>query len=196
MKSNISPDSFFDGLEMWKAELTVLRNIFLSAGLDETMKWGTPTYTYNGKNIVGIAGFKSHFAVWFHNGYFLKDPHGVLVNAQENKTNALRQMRFSSIDDIDREILLVYVNEAIENQKQGKVFKPNREKPLTIPPELKSFLENNPALKDSFDSMGKGKQREFAEYISTAKQDKTKNARLEKIIPLLEKGIGLNDKYR
>src|SRR5690606_42077740 len=76
MKSNISPDSFFDGLEMWKAELTVLRNIFLSAGLDETMKWGTPTYTYNGKNIVGIAGFKSHFAVWFHNGYFLKDPHG------------------------------------------------------------------------------------------------------------------------
>ena len=196
MKSITSADSFFDGLEVWKSELTVLRNILLSAGLEETIKWGTPTYTHEGKNIVGIAGFKSYFGIWFHHGFFLKDPFGVLVNAQEDKTKALRQMRFKSIEDIDRDIVLTYVNESIDNQKLGKTFKPERNNPLVIPPELESLLDSNTSLKDSFNSMGKGKQREYAEYISTAKQDKTKNARLEKIIPLLEKGVGLHDKYR
>lgn len=196
MKSITSADSFFDGLEAWKAELTVLRNVLLSTDLDETMKWGTPTYTYHGANIVGIAGFKTYFGIWFHNGLFLKDPFKVLINAQKDTTKALRQLRFTSIDDIDREIILTYVDEAIENHKQGKKFTPDRNKPVIIPPELESLLDNNISLKESFNAMGKGKQREYAEYISMAKQDKTKLSRLEKIIPLLQKGVGLNDKYR
>lgn len=196
MKSLTNADSFFEGLETWKAELTVLRNILLSAELEETIKWGTPVYMYNGKNVVGIAGFKAHFAVWFHNGGFLKDSEGVLVNAQEGKTNGLRQMRFTSIDDIDRDILLTYVYESIENLKQGKVFKPNRNKPLIIPAELDAILTSDPSLKDAFAALSKGKQREYADYISSAKQDKTKTARLEKIIPMIEKGVGMNDKYR
>lgn len=196
MKLNATVDSFFDGLEIWKPELTVLRNILLSAELDETLKWGMPTYMYYGKNVVGIAGFKSHFSVWFHNGGILKDPEGILVNTQEGKTNGLRQMRFKSINDIDRDLLLTYVYESIENIKQGTVFKPVRNKPLVIPAELQSALDGNPTLKESFHSMGKGKQREFADYISTAKQDKTKNSRLAKIVPMIENGEGLNDKYR
>lgn len=196
MKSTQSADSFFEGLEAWKAELTVLRNILLATDLEETMKWGTPTYSFNNKNVVSIAGFKSYFGMWFHNGIFLKDPHGVLINAQQDKTKALRQMRFESIDDIDRDSLLSYIYESIENQKQGKVFKVDRNKPLVIPAELSQLLDSHIALKESFESMGKGKQREYAEYISSAKQEKTKKARLEKIIPLLERGVGLHDKYR
>jgi len=85
----------------------------------ETVKWSAPVYTVNGKNVLGLGAFKKHFGIWFFNGVFMKDEHKLLVNAQENKTKALRQMRFETIEEIDKNLVLLYVKEAIENQKLG-----------------------------------------------------------------------------
>ena len=177
--------------------LAILRKIIKSTEVKETLKWSAPVYTVNGKNVVGLGAFKHHFGIWFFNGVFLKDEQNLLVNAQEGKTKALRQMRFTSIEDIDKHTVLAYVKEAIENQKLGKEIKADRTKKETvIPKELKQELKNNHALNSSFNNLTPYKQREYCEYIDTAKREATKINRLEKIKPMILQNIGLHDKYK
>ena len=196
MKRFKTVDEFILNTQSGKDILIVLREIINSTELEETVKWGAPCYTYKGKNVVGLGAFKSYVGVWFFQGGLLKDKNGVLLNAQEEKTKAMRQWRFNSIEEINQEILINYINESIENFKNNKEIKPDRRKTLDIPKTLKSEFETDAGLKAAFDNFTKGKQREFADYISEAKQEKTKNARLQKIIPLIKQRIGLNDKYR
>ena len=106
----------------WKAELTLLREIILESGLQETAKWGAPCYTLKGKNVVGLASFKGYVGLWFHNGVFLKDSDKRLVQASE-KTKGLRQWRFQNIQEINSKEVRQYIQEAIINQEQGKEIK-------------------------------------------------------------------------
>ena len=178
----------------WKDELLQLRAIMLKSGMTETVKWGIPTYTVLGKNVAGLGAFKNYVAIWFFNGVFLKDDHEVLINAQKDKTRGLRQWRFESIDEIDKNLILEYAREAIDNQKAGKEIKPVKNK-LKMPAELKkALIDHN--LENKFQKLSEGKRKEYAEYISEAKQEKTKIRRIEKCLPLIEKELGLNDKYR
>lgn len=183
--------------DFWKEELVLLRSILNELSLVEDIKWGIPAYIFQDKNILGMSAFKNYVGLWFHQGVFLKDKANLLINAQENKTKALRQMRFSSIDEIDQKLVKNYVLEAIENCKAGKEIKPIRNtKPVILPSELKLVLNSNKALEDAFYKLTLSKQREYAEYISTAKRENTKNIRIEKIIPLIKGGKALNDKYK
>lgn len=176
--------------------LIVLRELLLTTELQETVKWGGPVYTINDKNVVGIGAFKSHVALWFYQGFFLKDEAGVLINATEGITKALRQWRFSTVDEIDDELVIKYINEAIENQKEGKELKPDRNKPIVIPDELNQALIDDKELENCFNRFTIGKQREFTEFISSAKLTETRQARVQKVIPLILENIGLNDRYR
>lgn len=197
MKKITSVEEYIEQHPYFKNELEILRNLIISTELEETIKWSSPVYTFQSKNVVGLGAFKHHFGIWFFNGVFLKDEQKVLVNAQENKTKALRQLRFETITDIDKNLVLSYIKEAIENQKLGKELKPKRHtKELSMPSELKDLISKNPDLKTGFASLTTYKQREYCEYISSAKREATKQSRLEKIIPLVLQGIGLNDKYR
>jgi len=179
-----------------KEILIVLREILLTTELQETVKWGSPVYTINDKNIVGIGSFKSYSGLWFYQGVFLKDEQKVLLNAQENITKAMRQWRFGSVDEIDDQLILKYVNEAIQNQKQGKEFKPDLNKPVIVPEELSTIFNEDQELEICFKRFTPGRQREFAYYISEPKTMETRQARIQKIIPLILENIGLNDKYR
>ena len=145
---------------------------------------------------MGLGAFKYHLAIWFFQGALLKDERKLLINAQEKTTNAMRQFRYKSYQDIDIEVVNAYVLEAIENQKAGKEILPNRNKPLIIPDELKKAFSDDPEIKRAFEKFSKSKKREFAAYVSSAKREDTRHKRVEKIIPLILEGIGLNDKYR
>lgn len=179
----------------YQQHLVKLRKVIRSTELVEAFKWGIPSYTINGKNVVGIGAFKSYAGLWFFQGSFLKDPHKMLINAQEGKTKGLRQIRFNSTGEIDETILREYLLEAIENQKQGKEIKPEK-KPLIIPGELKEALSSNGQLAEAFEELTTGKKKEYAEYIAEAKRSETKHSRLEKITPMILTGIGLNDRYK
>ena len=195
MKKIYSVEEYIEENAHFSDALTILRDIINTTELEETVKWSAPVYTLNSKNVIGLGAFKKHFGIWFFNGVFLKDEYNLLVNAQEEKTKALRQMRFESVNEIDKNIVLAYVKEAIENQKLGKEIKPDRSKKETvIPDELKAVLLND--LKTSFENLSPYKQREYCEYISSAKREATKQTRLEKIKPMILQGIGLNDKYK
>ncbi|NNC70013.1 MAG: hypothetical protein HKN90_04230 [Flavobacteriaceae bacterium] len=190
-----SVEEYIEKQETYGKALEVLREILCATELQETVKWGIPTYTINKKNVVGIAAFKSHFGIWFFNGVFLSDPHGILRNAQEGKTRGMRQLNFKSLDEVDKSIILDYTLEAIENQKKGLEIKPEK-KPLVIPKELEKVFNENKELAAIFESLTLTKKREFAEHISSAKREETRQKRLEKIIPMILNNIGLNDKYR
>lgn len=179
----------------WPDELEVLKSIINKTELTETTKWGGIVYTINGKNVLGIGGFKDFFTIWFFKGVFLKDESKILVNANEGVTKSLRQWRFTSKDDINEKLVLQYINEAIAVEKAGLGIKPER-KEAVIPERLQAELNTSPALADAFAKFSPYKQKEFIELIETAKQEKTVLARLEKIKPLILQGIGLNDKYR
>ena len=182
--------------QKWDEELNILREMLLSTELGESIKWGAPVYTLNNKNVVGLGAFKNHCGLWFFNGALLKENTALLQNAQEGKTKALRQIRFEKGEVIDCGILRNYVLEAIQNQKEGKEIKPVTNKEVIIPPELEQALEKDQELKTSFETLTPGRQREYAEYISEAKREATKQKRLEKIKPMIREGKGLHDKYK
>ena len=143
-----------------------------------------------------MAGFKSYFGLWFHQGALLKDEKKVLMNAQEGRTKTLRQWRMQTDKDIKPAIIKSYVREAIKLAREGKQIAPARKKPLVVPAELKkAFRENKPAG-EQFKSMRLGLQREYADYVADAKREDTKRRRIEKILPMINKGVGLHDKYR
>jgi uncharacterized protein YdeI (YjbR/CyaY-like superfamily) len=196
MKSYKTVNEYILNAENGKEILIVLREILLTTELRETVKWGGPIYTINDKNVVGIGSFKSYAGLWFYQGAFLKDEAGVLINATEGVTKALRQWRFSSVDEIDDELILKYVKEAIQNQKEGKEMKPDRFQPVIVPDELNQALKEDKELENCFNRFTIGKQREFTEFISSAKLTETRQARVQKVIPLILENIGLNDKYR
>ncbi|MHA7059058.1 YdeI/OmpD-associated family protein [Aquimarina sp. M1] len=196
MQNNKSVEEFISKKPEWKEVLEFLRSIMLSTEMKETIKWGTPTYTIDGKNVIGLGAFKSYVGIWFHQGVFLKDTHHKLMNAQEGKTKGLRQWRFNSIDEIDKELVTQYVKEAIRNQKEGKEIKIEKSKSFEMPAELQTLFDTNQDVKAGFEKLTPFKQKEFKEYIATAKREATRTSRIEKITPMIEKGIGLNDKYR
>ncbi|MFC4721038.1 YdeI family protein [Geojedonia litorea] len=196
MKKVSSVEAYIKNHSHFGDALNVLRAIINSTELKETLKWSAPVYELDGKNVIGLGAFKHHFGIWFFNGVFLKDEKQLLVNAQE-KTKALRQMRFTSLEDIDKDAVLAYVKEAIENQKLGKEIKPERKsKKVEVTKALKDKLDGNPVLFDAFKLLTPGKQREYCDYIESAKRDATKDSRLEKITPMIIKGVGLHDKYK
>ena len=183
-------------MEPWVDELLLLREIILSTGLQEEIKWGGPIYTLDGKNVLAIGGFKNFFTIWFHQGVYLSDPSKVLINAGEGRTRGLRQWRFTSGKEIKPAIVKKYVLEAIKNAKAGKEIKPEKKAALPVPSELQAAFKKEKALKDSFNQLTPGKQREYIEYIMEAKGESTRVRRVEKSIPLIRAGQGLNDKYK
>lgn len=184
--------------EKWAKELSLLRETMVRLGLEETLKWGAPVYVQDGKNVVGLAGFKNHMALWFFHGSLLLDSENKLLNAQEGKTTAMRQWRFFNFEEIANNLELVerYIKEAMDNSSKGKQVKPNRNKPLIIPEELNVMLQEDVLLKIKFDSLSLSKRRDYAEHISDAKRAQTKQSRLDKILPMIMEGLGLHDKYK
>lgn len=182
----------------WKEEQLFLRDVILQFDFEEDIKWGRPTYSMNGKNLIGLSGFKNYFTIWFFQGVLLKDESNVLVNAQEGKTKSLRHWQFKSQGEINLKILKSYILEVIENHKSGKVVKVNRSVStgFVLEENLKSLISTDLEFKDAFNNLTPGKQKEYSNYINEAKRESTKISRLEKIVPMILNGEGLNDKYK
>ncbi|GAA4020578.1 YdeI family protein [Hymenobacter glaciei] len=185
---------YFTKAEKWQVEQEELRIIMLTSGLTEELKWGVPCYTLAGSNIALIHAFQEYCAVLFHKGALLQDPNGVLIQQTQN-TQGTRQMRFTNIQRIAEQAptIKAYVEEAIELEKTGaKVrFKATAEYPVSD--EFQQKLAESPALTTAFSTLTPGRQRAYLLYFSAPKQAKTWEARVEKSIPQILTGKGLND---
>lgn len=200
---NSKVDWYFDKNEQWEKEIRQLRTIALGCGLEETLKWGCPCYTcpngstgrvYNDTNIVLIHVFKEYCAFLFFKGALLQDPNGILIQQTKNVQSA-RQIRFTDVKEIvqQKNILKAYIYEAIEVEKAGLKVKLKKTSDYSIPEEFQARLNKKPALKKAFEALTPGRQRAYIFYFGQAKQSKTREARVEKYIPKILDGLGLED---
>jgi uncharacterized protein YdeI (YjbR/CyaY-like superfamily) len=195
-KSRMDPkvDWYFDQAKKWAEEFKKLRNIILECPLAEELRWGKPCYTFEKSNIVLIHGFKDYCALLFFKGALLKDPKGILIQQTEN-VQAARQIRFTNIREIAgmEPILKAYIHEAIEVEKAGLKVDYKKTGEFRIPEEFRNKLDKTPALKTAFEALTPGRQRGYLLYFSAAKQSKTREARIEKCMPQILEGKGLDD---
>lgn len=193
-RMNPKVDGFLRKAKTWQEEFVKLREIVLDCELTEDFKWMHPCYTFQDKNIVLIHGFKDYCALLFHKGVLLKDAHSILIQQTEN-VQAARQIRFTDIREIVgmESILKEYILEAIEVEKAGLEveFKKNTEYP--IPEEFQTKLDEIPGLKTAFEALTPGRQRGYLLHFAAPKQSKTRVSRVEKYIPQILDGKGLDD---
>jgi uncharacterized protein YdeI (YjbR/CyaY-like superfamily) len=185
---------FFDKAEKWQEELERLRTICLDCGLDEQLKWGCPCYSLKGSNIVLIHAFKEYCALLFFKGVLLSDPEGILIQQTEN-VQVPRQARFTSLDEIGKlaPAIKAYIYEAIEVEKAGLKVKKKETADFPVSEELQHKLDTMPELKTAFEALTPGRQRGYLLFFSAAKQAKTREARVEKYIPQIMIGKGMDD---
>lgn len=193
-RKNPKVDEFLSKANKWKAEFEKLRNIVLDCELTEEFKWMHPCYTLAEKNIVLIHGFKEYCALLFHKGALLKDPHGILIQQTEN-VQAARQIRFTNVQEIVEmeTILKAYIHEAMEVEKAGLEVNFKEHTEFIIPEELQNKFDEIPALKTAFEALTPGRQRAYILHFSQPKQSKTRESRVEKCMPQILNGKGLND---
>lgn len=194
VRTNPKVDAYLSKIERWQDEARELRRIILECRLTEELKWGQPCYTLQKGNVAIIQGFKDYCALMFFKGALLKDTQGILVKPGKH-TQAGRQIRFTNVRDITESeaTLKAYIHEAIDVEKAGLKVKLKNTSEFLVPEEFQAKLDKKPPLKTAFEALTPGRQRAYILYFSTAKQSKTRASRVEKCIPRILAGKGLND---
>ena len=195
--TNPKVDAFLGRAKKWREELEKLREISLSCGLTEELKWGKPCYSFEGSNVVILQGFKDTCALLFPKGALLKDAKGLLEKPGEH-TQAARRIPFTSVQEVIKleKTLKAYVKEAVEVEKSGLEVKYKEITEYEMPEELQKKLEESPPFRHAFESLTPGRQRGYYMYFAAAKQSATRAARIEKCRPQILQGKGLNDDYK
>ncbi|MBA8899314.1 YdeI/OmpD-associated family protein [Phyllobacterium sp. P30BS-XVII] len=192
--TNPEVDWYFDETQKWQEEFRLLRTIVLACGLKEELKWGCACYTLDKSNIVLIHGFKEYCALLFFQGALLNDPDHILIQQTKN-VQAGRQIRFTSVQEISKmdNILKAYIHAAIDVEKSGAKVTFKKTEDFAVPEEFQSRLNENPALQAAFKALTPGRQRAYLFHFSAPKQSKTRETRVEKFIPQILGGKGLDD---
>ena len=186
---------FFEKAKKWNEEFYLLREILLENKLlEEDYKWMHPCYTFQGKNVVLIHGFKEYCALLFHKGVLLKDPENILIQQTENVQSA-RQIRFTNISEIEelKSVIKSYINEAVEIEKSGEKVAMKSAKDYAVPEEFQKVLDNDSEVNKAFYTLTPGRQKGYLFYFSQAKQAKTREARIEKYYQKILDGKGIDD---
>lgn len=185
---------FFDKASKWQDAYSELRELILETELNEELKWGCPCYTIDKDNVVLIHGFKDYCALLFMQGALLKDTKKILVQQTENVQSA-RQLRFKNFDEVikNKTTIKAYIKEAITISKSGLKVELKKTTEYKIPEEFQTALNDMPELKTAFQSLTPGRQRGYLLFFSAPKQAKTREIRIEKYIPKILEGKGIDD---
>ena len=194
-ETNPAVDAWVAKARHWREEIARLRTILLASGMTEEFKWGKPCYTHAGSNIVLIMPLKETCALLFTKGALMKDPKGILVQPGENSQSA-RQVRFTSLAEIVKleKSLKTYLKDAMAVEAAGLKVAFRKSTDLVYPKEFQDRLDHDSALREAFHALTPGRQRQYHLHFTGAKQSATRESRVEKAIPLILDGIGLNDR--
>lgn len=181
-------------VKRWKKELQLLRQLVLSCGLKEELKWGVPCYTHSKKNVVIVAAFKHYCSISFFKGALLPDPDNLLQKPGEN-TEAGRLLKFTALNEIVKleDAIRTFLFEAIEIENRGEKILPKKAEELPQPKEFKIALKNIPGLHEAFYALTPGRQKAYLLYFNDAKQSQTRENRINKYIPKILSGKGFLD---
>jgi uncharacterized protein YdeI (YjbR/CyaY-like superfamily) len=181
--------------EQWKAEIAAMRRVLAGLGLKEECKWGKPTFTLDGKNVVIMQGFKEYFALGFFQGALLEDSKRLLV--QLGQVQAARVMKFTSAREITAKAATIkaYVREAIAAQKAGLRIEPRSTSDFPVPPELTEQFRKDSRFKRAFEALTPGRQRGYLYHFGGAKRSETRAARIKKAMPAILAGKGFQERH-
>jgi uncharacterized protein YdeI (YjbR/CyaY-like superfamily) len=191
---NPKVDFYFSKEQKWQREIEQMRLIALDCGLDEELKWGCPCYTLGESNVVLIHVFKEYCAYLFFKGALLSDTNNILIQQSEN-VQAARQIRFTDVKQITElaAVLKTYIYQAIEVEKAGLKVELKKTTEFAVADEFQQKLDELPSLKNAFEALTPGRQRAYLLHFSQPKQSQTRLSRVEKYIPQILDGKGLND---
>lgn len=190
---NPKVDAYLSRTKAWRDEIVMLRSILLDCGLDEDLKWGKPCYSFEGKNVAIIQPFKEQCSLMFFKGALLQDTHG-LLRSQGQNTQAAMRLEFTKGAQPSKAVVKSYAKQAILVEKAGLKIDFAAKRDLELPEELAQILKKNGKLAKAFDSLTPGRQRAYVLHFTDAKQSKTRTARIEKCIPKIIAGLGINDR--
>jgi uncharacterized protein YdeI (YjbR/CyaY-like superfamily) len=184
-------------VRVFSEEIAALRGIALSVFQEETMKWGAPCYSHNGKNVAMLFSFKDNCGFSFFKGPLLADTHKMLVAPSET-AQTFRLLRFTKLSQIieKQEEIRSYLFEALEIEKAGLKLQLKPPTEFPFPGELSIQFEENPQFEAAFKSLTPGRQRNYLRHFNEAKQSATKTARIEKYKPFIFKGIGMDEAWK
>ena len=193
-EANPEVDFFFIKAKNWQQEYEQLRAIVLACDLVEELKWGVPCYTLDNANVVLIHGFKEYCALLFMKGALMKDPKSILIQQTENVQSA-RQIRFTDVKQIEKlkTVIKAYIKDAIAVEKSGAKVEFKKATDFVVVEEFQRQLDQSTHLKEAFEALTPGRQKGYLLYFSSAKQSKTRETRVEKAIPKILEGLGIDD---
>ena len=193
-KKNPKVDAFLARAKVWRDEMEALRELVLDCGLAEEIKWGKPCYTHQGGNVAILQPFKPHLALMFFKGTLMRDPEGILVS-QGAHSQAAKRLEIKSVEQVATmaDVVRAYVREAIELEKSGVKVDFDAKAKLVFPEELTNRMHADPDFAAAFRALTPGRQRAYNLHFSAPKQSKTRAARIEKCLPNILEGRGLND---
>ena len=178
---------------LWTDILEFLRQLILETELQEERKWGVPTYTINGKNVVMLGVFKDSCVLSFIKGQFLPDPKGMLAlpgpNSREGRILRFTQLNQATLLEND---IRNFLQEAIQVERSGKKSE-TAPPPQVLPDELLQKFAEHPGLEPAFFALTPGRQRGYLIHFSGAKQSPTRLSRIENCIPKIFAGKGMMD---
>jgi uncharacterized protein YdeI (YjbR/CyaY-like superfamily) len=192
-KQNPKVEAFVSRSKAWRGEMQRLRSILLDCGLDEELKWGKPCFSFEGKNLAIIQPFKAHCSLMFFKGALLKDARGLLRSQGKNTQSALR-LEFTSEAQVTKTVVSSYAKQAIAIEKAGLKVSFKAKDELELPKELTEVLRKDRALAKAFNSLTPGRRRGYVLHFTGAKRSQTRSARIQKCIPMIRAGIGINDR--
>ncbi len=186
-------EKFIQNSKLWREEIIKLRALILKTKLEESFKWRLPCYSYNGGNVVIIQPFKACLGMMFFKGTLLKDSKAILVANGPNSQSS-RRLELRSVQEISKlaPVIKAYIEEAKALEISGAKVE-FKKKVQSIPDELKKIFTKSPKLKKAFESLTPGRQRAYLLHFSGAKQSLTRQSRIEKSIPRILEGKGMND---
>jgi uncharacterized protein YdeI (YjbR/CyaY-like superfamily) len=192
---NPAVDELIDRVVRWRDETEQLRGILLACGLNEELKWRQPCYTFGGRNVAIIQGFKAHCSLMFFKGSLLDDDKGVLVSPGEH-SQGQRRIQFTSVGQVEalEAVIRTYVERAVAIEKAGLRVDFHARYDLTLPAELSAKLEVDPVLAAAFEALTPGRRRGYVLHIAEAKRSKTRVARIERARDRILAGKGLNER--
>jgi uncharacterized protein YdeI (YjbR/CyaY-like superfamily) len=182
-------------VKLWHPVVLELRRIIKKTALTETMKWGSPCYTFDGGNVMILGAMRSGVSLGFFKGGLMKDLHGLLEKPGENST-ASRLLRFTDAQDVKNheQQILDYLEEAIRVEKSGEKVPPRPVTDISIPPELLEAFEQDPSFQTAFFALTPGRQKSWLYHFNGAKQSATRHSRIEKAMAAIFEGRGMMDR--